>query len=67
MNLGPSRTLATSGTVFFVTLINGFQPWINVRKISVFDVVGVLDTSLHSIYEFLLLYSFVKVFVFLFL
>ena len=42
-NLGLSRSLTTSGIVLSVTLVNGFWPWINVEKISVLDVVGILD------------------------
>ena len=51
-NLGPSRTLAASGIVLFVTLVNVFQSWDNVRKVSVLDIVQVLDTSLYSVYKF---------------
>ena len=51
-NAGPSRTLTSSGAVLFVTLANGFQPWTNVRKISVLEVVGILDTPLYSVYNF---------------
>ena len=52
MNLGPSRTLATSGIVLFVTLVNNFQPWANVSKICVMNVGVILDTSLYSVYNF---------------
>ena len=52
-NLGPSRTLAMSGIVLFVTLVNGFQTWANVRKISILHFVGVQDTSLYLVYKFL--------------
>ena len=52
-NLGPLRTLAASGIVLFVTLVNVFQSWDNVRKVSVLDIVRVLDTSLYSVYKFL--------------
>ena len=52
-NLGPLRTLTASGIVLFVTLVNVFQSWDNVRKVSVLDIVRVLDTSLYSVYKFL--------------
>ena len=35
--------LTMSGIVLFVTLFIGFQPWTNVGKISVLDVVGDLE------------------------
>ena len=38
--LGPATT---SDIMLFVTLINGFRPLNNVRKISVLDVVGILE------------------------
>ena len=47
------RNLGTSGIVLFVVLAHGFQPSTNVRKISVLDVVGVLDMSQYSVYKFL--------------
>ena len=34
-NVGPSRNLATPGIVFFVTLVNGLQPWTNDQCITV--------------------------------
>ena len=52
-NLVPLRTLAASGIALFVTLVNVFQSWDNVRKVSVLDIVQVLDTSLYSVYKFL--------------
>ena len=36
-------SLTTSGIMLFVTLFNGFRPWTNVGKISVLDVVGILE------------------------
>ena len=61
-NLDPSRILATPGIVLFVTLVKGFQPWSNVRKISVLDVVGILDTSLYLVYKFLCNFIFTNIF-----
>ena len=52
-NLVPLRTLAASGIALFVTLVNVFQSWDNVRKVSVLDIVQVLDTSLYSVYKLL--------------
>ena len=40
-NLGPSRTVTTSGLVLFVALFNGFRSWTNVGRISVLDVVWI--------------------------
>ena len=52
-NLGLFRILATSGIELFVTVLNSFHSWTNVRKIYVLDVVAVLDTFLYSDYKFL--------------
>ena len=38
--------------MLFVTLVNNFQPWANISKISVMDVGVILDTSLYSVYNF---------------
>ena len=35
--------LTTSGIMLFVTLFNGFRPLTNDGKISVLDVVGILE------------------------
>ena len=36
-------TPTKSGIMLLVTLFNGFRPWTNVGKISVLDVVGILE------------------------
>ena len=46
--LGPPTT---SGIMLFVTLFNGFRPWTNVGKISVLDVVGILEQPLYLFQE----------------
>ena len=62
-NLGPSRTnLATYGVVLIVTLVNGFQLWTKVEKISILNVVGDLDTPLYLVHKLFKIYSFIKVF-----
>ena len=43
------ETLATSKLEFFGILIKGLQPPTNITKNSIFDVAGVLDTSLNEV------------------
>ena len=62
-NLGPSRTnLATYGIVRIATLVNSFQLWTEVEKISILNVVGDLDTPLYLVYKLFKIYSVIKVF-----
>ena len=54
---GVSRTPATSKMKFFVTLVNGFQPLINVTKNSMLDVAGILETPLIVTYIEVFIYQ----------
>ena len=40
---GRSRTAATSKTVHFVIMVNGFQPLTIITKSSILDITAVLD------------------------
>ena len=43
---GVSRTPVTSEMELFLSLVNGFEPSINVLNNSILDVVDILDTPL---------------------